>query len=66
MAQVLGAPFEGEPELQNGIIELLRELNEQVRADSSCGLNAMVLRAFFGTVTSPISSTYSSVKLLRK
>jgi hypothetical protein len=45
MAQVLGAPLEGEPELQKGIIELLGELNEQVRADCSCGLSAMVLRA---------------------
>ena len=45
MAQVLAAPLEGEPELQKGIIELLRELNEQVRADYSCGLNAMILKA---------------------
>ena len=45
MVQVLGAPLEGETELQKGIIELLRELNEQVRADCSCGLSAMVLRA---------------------
>ncbi|MGD1081648.1 MAG: hypothetical protein ABR881_25300 [Candidatus Sulfotelmatobacter sp.] len=45
MAQVLGAPLDGDPELQKGIIELLKDLNEQVRADRSCGLSAMVLRA---------------------
>jgi hypothetical protein len=45
MAQVLGAPMEGEPELQKGIIELLREVNEQVRADYSGGLNATILKA---------------------
>lgn len=45
MAQVLASPLEGEPELQKGIIELLLELNEQVRADYSCGLNAMILKA---------------------
>ena len=45
MAQVLAAPLEGEPEPQKGIIELLREVNEQVRADYSGGLNAMILKA---------------------
>ena len=45
MAQVLGAPLTGDPELQKGIIELLKDLNEQVRTDRSCGLSAMVLRA---------------------
>jgi hypothetical protein len=45
MAQVLGAPFEDDPELQKGIIDLLKEFNEQVRVDRSCGLSATVLRA---------------------
>jgi hypothetical protein len=45
MAQVLGAPLEDETELQKGIIDLLKEFNEQVRVDRSCELNAMVLRA---------------------
>lgn len=44
MAQVLGAPLEGDPELQKGVIELLNEFNEQVRVDRSCELNAMVLK----------------------
>ena len=45
IAQVLGAPLQGDPELQKGIIGLLKDLNEQVRTDRSCGLSAMVLRA---------------------
>jgi hypothetical protein len=45
LAQVLAAPFEGDPELQKGIVELLKELDEQVRVDRSCGLSAVVLRA---------------------
>jgi hypothetical protein len=45
LAQVLGAPLEGDPELQKGIMELLNEFNEQLRVDRSCELNAMVLKA---------------------
>jgi len=45
MAEVLGAPILDDPELQKGIVELLKELNEQARVDRSSGLSAMVLRA---------------------
>ena len=44
-AQVLGAPLEGDVELQKGIIELLNEFDEQLRVDRSCELNALVLKA---------------------
>jgi hypothetical protein len=45
VAQALGAPFVENPELQVGIIELLKEQDQQARIDRGSGLNAMVLRA---------------------
>lgn len=45
LAQVLGAPIDGDPELQGGITELLKERDGQARVDRSGGLDAMVLRA---------------------
>jgi len=44
-AQVLSAPFQGSPDLQKGIVELLKDADEQVRVDRSFGRDAMVLRA---------------------
>ena len=45
VAQALGAPFVHHPDLQVGIIELLKEQDQQARVDRGSGLNAMVLRA---------------------
>jgi hypothetical protein len=45
IAQVLGAPIVGNPELQRDIIELLKERDEQARVDRASGQNAVVLRA---------------------
>jgi len=45
MAQVLGASIVDDPELQSGIIELLRERDEQSRVDRSSGQNGVVLRS---------------------
>ena len=44
-AQVLGASIDHDPELQEGIAELLKERDGQARVDRSSGLNAVVLRA---------------------
>jgi hypothetical protein len=45
VAQALAAPFVKYPELQVGIIELLKEQDQQARIDRGSGLDAMVLRA---------------------
>jgi hypothetical protein len=45
IAQALGAPLVRDPELQSGIIELLKEQDQQARIDRGSGLNAVVLRA---------------------
>jgi hypothetical protein len=45
MAQVLGASIVDDPELQSGIIELLKERDEQSRVDRSSGQNGIVLRS---------------------
>jgi len=45
IAQVLGASMGCDPELQRGIIELLKERDEQSRVDHASGQNGMVLRA---------------------
>jgi hypothetical protein len=45
IAQVLGASIVGDPELQRGIIELLKERDEQARVDRAGGQNGVVLRA---------------------
>jgi hypothetical protein len=45
MAQVLGASIGNDPELQRGIIELLRERDEQSRVDRASGQNGIVLKA---------------------
>ncbi|MGA8212323.1 MAG: hypothetical protein WB799_01935, partial [Candidatus Sulfotelmatobacter sp.] len=45
IAQVLGAAMVCDPELQRGIIELLKERDEQSRVDHASGQNGMVLRA---------------------
>jgi hypothetical protein len=45
MAQVLGASIIDDSELQRGIIELLKELDEQSRVDRASGQNGIVLKA---------------------
>jgi hypothetical protein len=45
VARALGAPIVDDPELQTGIIELLKEQNDQAQVDRASGLNAIVLRA---------------------
>jgi len=45
MAQVLGASIVCDPELQCGIIEVLKESDEQSRIDRATGQNGVVLRA---------------------
>jgi hypothetical protein len=43
--QALGAAFVSEPDLKHGIMELLRERDEQSRVDVASSLNGVVLRA---------------------
>jgi hypothetical protein len=45
MAQVLGASIVKDLELQHGVIELLKEWDEQSRVDRASGQDAMVLKA---------------------
>jgi len=45
LAQALGAPLVDEPALQAGIIELLKQRDQQTRDDRRSGLPGMVLRA---------------------
>ena len=45
MAEVLGAAIVDDPELQRGVIDVLKERDEQSRVDRASGLNAVVLRA---------------------
>ena len=45
VAQALSAAFVDDPELQVGIIELLKDQDQQARVDRGSGLNAMVLKA---------------------
>jgi len=45
VGRALGAPIVDDPELQIGVIELLKEQNEQAQVDRASGLNAIVLRA---------------------
>jgi hypothetical protein len=44
-AQVLGASIVNDPELQRGIIALLKERDEQSRVDRATGQNGIVLKA---------------------
>lgn len=45
VAEVLGASIVNDPELQRGVLELLRERDEQSRADRASGLDGTVLKA---------------------
>ncbi len=45
IAQVLGAALVSEPDLQRGVMELLRERDEQFRVDRATSLDGVVLRA---------------------
>jgi hypothetical protein len=45
IAEVLGAAIVDDPELQGGIIDVLKERDEQSRVDRASGLNGVVLRA---------------------
>jgi len=45
VAQVLGAAIDGDPELQQGIVDLLKERDGQARVDRSTTVQAVVLRA---------------------
>jgi hypothetical protein len=45
MAEVLGAAIIGDPELQQGVIEVLKERDEQSRVDRATDLNGVVLSA---------------------
>lgn len=45
IAQVLGAPIVGDAELQRGVIELLKERDEQSRGERASGQHGVVLRA---------------------
>ena len=45
MGQVLGAPIADDPELQQGIIALLKERDEQSRVDRATGENGIILKA---------------------
>jgi hypothetical protein len=45
IAEVLGAAIVDDPELQRGIIEFLKERDEQSRVDQAGGQNGVVLRA---------------------
>ena len=45
MADVLAAPIVDDPELQRGVIELLKDSDEQARVDRATGVNGLVLRA---------------------
>ena len=63
MAEVLGAVMVDDLELQNGIMELLKERDEQSRVDRSSGQDGTVLRAVLWHCHQPDQQQVLLVKL---